>query len=89
MPPTDDDDSAKTAACYRYPQNFLVFMHEMTKNLKLIERSVAKVVAQPRVLLLMLHSKLLIKLTLGVDLRDALRLEEGYVYCKDTERESV
>lgn len=29
-----------------------------------------------------MHSKLLIKLTLGVDLRDALRLEEVYVDCK-------
>lgn len=75
-------------------------MHEMTKNLKLIERSVAKVGPLPwglilmlmlllllplLRLLLMLHSKLLIKLTLGVDLRDALRLEERYVYCKDKE----
>lgn len=72
-------------------------MHEMTKNLKLIERSVAKVVCVYGCLegqcgqgtgsgrtgdSRCVHSKLLIKLTLGVDLRDALRLEEVYVDCK-------
>jgi len=82
--PQTDDDSAKTAACYRF-EKFLVFMHEMTKNLKLIERSVAKVVrridasadasgadAAAAATGSAVHSKLLIKLTLGVDLHDAL-----------------
>jgi len=77
--PQTDDDSAKSAACYR-SEKFLVFMHEMTKNLKLIERSVAKVVrridapsdASGADAAAAVHSKLLIKLTLGVDLHDAL-----------------
>lgn len=78
--PQTDDDSAKSAACYR-SEKFLVFMHEMTKNLKLIERSVAKVVRRidapsdasgADAAAAAVHSKLLIKLTLGVDLHDAL-----------------